>query len=78
MHRCYSPLPKVISGLGQKSQVVQMKRPLMKGGGHFRGEAQSAVANKKHDRGEIGSPESGSGWRGRGGGMTETSREKDK
>lgn len=54
-------LPKVISGLGPKSQVVQMKRPLMKRGGHFRGEAQSTVANKKHDRRQIGSPESGGG-----------------
>ena len=49
---------KVISGLGQRSQVVQMKRPSMKRGGHFPREAELTVSNKRHDRDEIGSPES--------------------
>lgn len=63
-HHLFHKLPKVISGLGQRSQVVQMKRPSMKRGGHS-GEAELTGANKRHDQDEIGSPESipeSGGW----------------
>lgn len=56
-HHPFHKLPKVISGLGQRSQVVQMKRPSMKREGHSR-EAELTGANKRHDQDEIGSPES--------------------
>ena len=60
-HRRFSPPPKSNFRVGAKEPNVRMKRPLMKRGGHFLGEADSAVANKKHDCGESGSPESGGG-----------------
>lgn len=34
-HHPFHNLPKVISGLGHRSQLVQMKRPSMKRGDHF-------------------------------------------
>lgn len=68
-HRRFSQPPKSNFRVGAKKPSCPNEKALDEERGHFHREAELTVANKRHDRHEIGSPESeGGGARGSEGG----------